>query len=389
VPEPAAGPAAALAAALDGVGPFETAPHLAVAVSGGADSLALVLLADAWARRRGGRVTALTVDHGLRAGAADEARAVGRRLAARGIDHHVLVWAGPRPRSGVQARARAARYRLLEGWCEAQGVLHLLTGHTAEDQAETLLLRLRRDSTLHGLAGIGAVMERPWGRVLRPLLGCRHAALCAWLAAQGLGWIEDPSNHDARFERSRLRAEIAARPGAAAALHRLATRLGRLRAADERLLNRLLARHVRLQAGRALIAAGAAALPGPFAVALLARACQAVGGAERPPPAAALRQALDRLAQGTATTLGGCRLGPGPKGLVIRPEGVRRHGVSRRPQGPPAALGPAPFRLVSPAAGPTYALSHSDSDPGACMLSAPLPAGPAGRRGTQWKGAGS
>ena len=126
--------------------PFEPSPHLAIAVSGGADSMALALLADRWARMRGGRVTALTVDHGLRAEAAAEAAQVARWLAERGIAAMTLAGVAPLPRRDIQAQARALRYRLLEGWCAEAGVLHLLIAHHQEDQAETLLLRLGRGS---------------------------------------------------------------------------------------------------------------------------------------------------------------------------------------------------------------------------------------------------
>src|SRR5215510_6550933 len=115
-----------LAARLDRLGPFERAPRLAVAVSGGADSMALALLADVWARQRGGTITALTVDHRIRSESAIEARRVGAWLAARGIAHETLVWEGPRPSGDIQAAARAARYRLLEAWCAERGYLHLL-----------------------------------------------------------------------------------------------------------------------------------------------------------------------------------------------------------------------------------------------------------------------
>src|SRR5579864_2149998 len=140
-----------LGARLDRLGPFERAPRLAVAVSGGADSLMLALLADGWARVRGGGITALTVDHGLRPESAAEARQTGEWLAARGIARQTLVWNGPHPRGDIQAAARAARYRLMEGWCAEHRCLHLLTAHHLEDRAETFWLRLARGSGLDGL----------------------------------------------------------------------------------------------------------------------------------------------------------------------------------------------------------------------------------------------
>ena len=196
---------AAFAALMARFAPFEARPHLAVAVSGGADSLALALLADGWARAESGRITALTVDHRLRPGSAEEAARVAHWLRHRAIAHVVLVRDGPGFAGDVQAEARAARYRLLEGWCECQGVLHLLTAHHREDQAETVLLRLARGSGLDGLAGIAAVVERRDCRILRPLLTVPRASLAATLEARGQAWIEDPSNRDPAYARVRLR----------------------------------------------------------------------------------------------------------------------------------------------------------------------------------------
>jgi tRNA(Ile)-lysidine synthase len=188
---PAAAPVsdAEFAAAIGRLGPFEPAPDLAVAVSGGADSLALTLLADRWARACGGRITALTVDHRLRAESGDEARRVGAMLGARGIAHEILVWHGPYPLHDLQAAARAARYRLLGDWCRARHVLHLLTAHHQDDQAETLLLRLGRGSGLAGLAGMAPLVEEAHWRLLRPLLDLPAARLRATLEQTGQDWI--------------------------------------------------------------------------------------------------------------------------------------------------------------------------------------------------------
>ncbi|MCP5371685.1 MAG: tRNA lysidine(34) synthetase TilS [Hyphomicrobiales bacterium] len=201
----------AFAALMAGLGPFEPAPHLAVALSGGADSLALTLLADAWARERRGRVTALTVDHGLRPDSGAEARTVAAWMAARGIAHQVLPWTGPKPAAGVQAAARTARLALLAGRCRELGILHLLLAHHLDDQAETVLMRLGRGSGPDGLAAMAPVLAAAETRLLRPLLTVPGARLRALLAAAGQGWIEDPSNADTRFERVRLRRRLAQR----------------------------------------------------------------------------------------------------------------------------------------------------------------------------------
>ena len=131
---------------LSALGPFESQPHLAVAVSGGSDSLSLVLLASHWAACRGGKVTALSVDHGLRAESRLEVEQVKKWMRIKGIDHHILSWEERKPVSGLQAAARNARYKLMTDWCREASVLHLLIGHTLDDQAETLLLRHEKAS---------------------------------------------------------------------------------------------------------------------------------------------------------------------------------------------------------------------------------------------------
>jgi tRNA(Ile)-lysidine synthase len=177
-----------------------------VAVSGGPDSLALLLLTHALI---GERCVAATVDHGLRPEAADEAAWVADLCAARGIDHAVLR--GPLPeRTGhttnLSARARALRYELLQAHADAVGATHIATAHHADDQVETLIMRLNRGAGVGGLAGVRAKS----GRVIRPVLGWRRAELGAIVAAAGIVAVDDPSNVSDRFDRARLRKHLAA-----------------------------------------------------------------------------------------------------------------------------------------------------------------------------------
>ena len=127
-------------------GPFETRPDLAVAVSGGRDSLSLALLANEWASGQGGRALALIVDHGLRRESANEALTTAAVLERQGIESVVLRWTGPKPQAGLQEAARHARYRLLREACRDRGILHLLVAHHADDQAETIAMRAARAS---------------------------------------------------------------------------------------------------------------------------------------------------------------------------------------------------------------------------------------------------
>jgi tRNA(Ile)-lysidine synthase len=200
--------AVAVAAVLGHAVPPEA--RLAVAVSGGADSLALLLLA---ARAFPGRVVALTVDHRLRAEAAAEAKMVAEHCAAIAVPHATLRWEGPKPHGNIQAAAREARYRLMAEWCRNEGISLLLTAHHADDQAETLIMRLQRGSGIAGLAGIRAVRTvAPGVTLVRPLLAVRRADLAAVVAAAGWLPVQDPANVDVRFDRTAARALLAQAP---------------------------------------------------------------------------------------------------------------------------------------------------------------------------------
>lgn len=208
---------------------------IAVAVSGGPDSLALLLLAHA---AFPGQVRAATVDHGLRPESAAEAEAVAGLCAALGVPHHILSTRVERAGEGLQAAARAARYAALAEWMAAEGLGLLLTAHHCDDQAETLLMRLNRGSGVGGLAGVRASRPVPGSggklRLCRPLLGWRRSELEAVVAAAGIEPARDPSNSDEAFDRARLRRRMGEAPWLdAAALARSAALLAEAEAALE------------------------------------------------------------------------------------------------------------------------------------------------------------
>jgi tRNA(Ile)-lysidine synthase len=199
------------AAAMEPLGPFEPNPSLGVAVSGGADSMALALLTRDWARARGGSLTAFVVDHALRPGSADEARLTVDRLRQHDVPARLLTIAGLMPGSALAERARISRYDILTSACAESNILHLLLGHHLADQAETLAMRVLRGSHSSGLAGMAALRETAGPRLLRPLLGIDPVALRTFLSAAGVDWVEDPSNRNLQTLRARLRMGFAAR----------------------------------------------------------------------------------------------------------------------------------------------------------------------------------
>lgn len=217
---------------------WKGAPALVLAVSGGPDSLALMWLAARWRRAlsRGPRLIAVTVDHGLRPEAAREARDVKRLARTLDIPHRTLRWTGAKPKTGLPAAARAARYRLLAKAARASGATHIVTAHTRDDQAETLLMRMLRGSGIAGLAAMARETERDGVWLARPLLDLPKSRLVATLGKAKIAFTDDPTNRDTSFTRPRLRALIPAlaeEGGDSRNLARLASRLARANAAIE------------------------------------------------------------------------------------------------------------------------------------------------------------
>lgn len=244
---------------------FPRSGRVILAVSGGADSTALLLLARQWQAGlpHGPQLVAATVDHGLRPGSRAEAAAAGALARRLGVAHELLAWSGAKPSTGIEAAARHARYRLLAELARQVDAAAIATAHTLDDQAETVLMRLAAGSGPAGLAGMRPHEVRHGVVVLRPFLGVRKRRLIATLARDGVGWAEDPMNADPQFARPRLRAAAAAlaREGLTPErVARLAERLARYervveaaaRAARETLID---PRHPGRFDGRALIAA--------------------------------------------------------------------------------------------------------------------------------------
>jgi tRNA(Ile)-lysidine synthase len=303
--------------------------HLALAVSGGGDSMALLCLAAAWQGVRlqqmpSASMVVLTVAHGLRKEATQEIALVAETAKRLGLAHHVLTWEGEKPTKGVQAAAREARYELMRTWCARHGCDAILLAHTRDDQVETVLMRLERGSGLDGLAGMAPRQNLFGLEVLRPLLPVSRAALRATLRERKQNWAEDESNDDPRFTRTRFRKMI---PGLAAAgvsvdrILALSKEAGQLRSVLEvRTVEALRLAATRYEAGfYAFQADRLLALPRPIALRALKAVLAGTGGARWPASSDSLERLYDALGDwchgdpeslGGGRTLGGCKIVP-------------------------------------------------------------------------------
>ena len=282
--------------------PVAARGSLGLAVSGGADSLALLLVASAWARVTPGvpQLTIYTVDHGLRPEAANEAAFVAREAARLGLACRVLRWVDPKPTAGLQAAARAARYRLIGEAMRNDGVELLLTAHHRDDQAETVLMRLAHGSGLGGLRGMDSFSEVEGVRLFRPFLDVPRAALAEIVAAAGLVPVADPSNDDVHYERVRWRKAmpvIGSLGLDAAALTVFARRVGDADAAIAAWVDDVFGESVKIDGfGAALLPVETLpGLPRAVGVKLLGAILAMIGGAQRPHALAILERVYGRL----------------------------------------------------------------------------------------------
>ena len=217
------------------------------------------------------KILVATVDHGLRAEAAEEARWVASEAAALGLAHRILAWTGEKPATGLQERAREARYRLLVDLARETSASHLLTAHTLDDQAETILMRMARGSGLAGLSGMAAERDRRGIRHLRPLLDCPKATLVDLCTREGWRFVTDPSNRDERFARVRWRRLMPALAAEGLGAERLAELARRARQADEALDFKTAEAYDRcrlMEAGEGVVLDAAVMAAEPFEIAL-------------------------------------------------------------------------------------------------------------------------
>lgn len=307
---------------------------LAVAVSGGVDSVCLLC----WLDEIGARPVALHVNHGLRANADTEAAYVRDLCAARGLECHIFQWRGEKPTTGLEAAARTARYKMMTDWCTANNVDALLVAHQADDQIETFLMNLGRGSGLSGLAAMRPVTMRDGVKIVRPLLGVYRAELKQYCAAHRIKYFADEMNDDEKYTRVRIRKNrhvMSEMLGISDDRILLATQnLGRIRDAIETNVSEMVA---------SVVDARRAIFPNSFLfdqddnirLKFIGTLIQKIGGDNYQPRLNSLRHALDLLHGDCKFTLGHCTLRRLNNQILVVPEGEKtsfrtRHGKAKK-----------------------------------------------------------
>ena len=294
---------------------------VAVAVSGGADSLALTYITAAWAKQHHIPFKAVTVDHGLRSESKKEAQTVHEWLSQNGIEHCILTWIGKKPKTRIEEKAREARYALLTDWCHQEHIPVLLLAHHADDQMETFFLRLARQSGLDGLCAMPTVLYRQGIAFVRPMLSIHHRDCIHYLKEKKLSWVEDPMNESSLYERVRLRMiePILEKEGLTAeAVCGSIQRLQRVRVCLETLTSDFINNHVtKSEAGYVFVPLDFFnSLPDELKIRVLSSLMNWVKG--HSPKLQQLEKILPSFP--VKMTLGGCQIVPVKKGFYISKE---------------------------------------------------------------------
>lgn len=324
---------------------------IGVAVSGGSDSTALLHLLTRCFASGTVRIEAVTVDHGLRPEAGKEAAGVARLAESLGVAHKILTWRDWDGRGNLQAAAREARYRLLGEWARARKIPLVALGHTADDQAETVLMQLARSAGVNGLAAMPVRRTQSGITLVRPVLAIRRAELRDYLDRHGIGWIDDPGNDDPRFDRVKARAALGHLAPLGVTVDALVAVAEHMSHAREALdwYAFLAGREIaRVDQGEIVIDLRQfRTRPQEIARRLLMQTVAWVGRTKAPPRRAAVAEAISALRFGRGATLGGCRLVVAGDSIWV----VREYDAVRDLVAQPGGLWDDRWRFLGPVEG--------------------------------------
>ena len=322
--------------------------RIGIAVSGGGDSVALLHLFARWSAQTGHPIAAVTVDHGLRAVSRAEAEGVGALCEALGVPHEILTWSKPEGGGNLAAAARDARYRLIADWAQREGIGGVALGHTIDDNAENFLMRLGRAAGLDGLAEMQMRFTRHDIRWCRPLWQQEREALRAYLRRHAVAWVDDPSNDDPQYMRTKARAALPKLKELgidAQSIHHSAFALRQAQEALAHYTRQEAERHVKQEAGDILIPQRfCAPVPADIQRRLMVGALQWVGSKPYPPRRIFAGTLEYELMDKQRLTLAGC--------LVMKRKGhfriTREYNAVKDSRGPTEALWDSRWRLTGP-----------------------------------------
>lgn len=310
----------------------EIPDHIGVAVSGGSDSLALLSLLHEWRREGGPRLSAVTVNHGLRPEATAEGQAVSDLCEKWGIPHDLLTWDRQQTTGNLHDQARRARYGLMAQWAEAKGIEVIALGHTQDDQAETFLMRLARGAGLDGLSAMRSTWEQDGITFARPLLTYARDTLRDHLRDKALDWAEDRANFDPAYERSRVREALPSLGVSTATIADVAGHLAQARDALHEITLDIARKIARVEFGDVLIDhEGFKTLPPDLARRLVLMAMHWINGADYPPRGSAMTALYDDILQSRNATLQGCDVSQNKGKIRVTREAAAVKGIAAEP----------------------------------------------------------
>lgn len=294
---------------------------VAVAVSGGSDSIALCILLNRFIKEYGGQLHCLTINHQLRNDSSSEAIKAGEILKELGINHQIISWEGTKPKANIQEEARLARYNLLAEYCHKHNISYLATGHQKNDQAENFIIRLEHGSGVYGLSGIPKIGEFNKIKIIRPLLSFTKQELQDFLISQNIEWIEDPSNQNEKFTRVKIRNILNQHPEWIDKLATASNNLSKTKDCIEFFLNKSIAELVETHFSYVAIKQGGFnELPQEIRFRMLTKLLQDFSSSLKPARGERLENLLAKIERGNefkASTLSGCLISRKNDNIII------------------------------------------------------------------------